>query len=64
MAGMNEWYDPCWFIGEELRMTTITALIASFPGLVPTMLGWLCGALVIVGVFLFNRSRMRDHSRE
>ncbi|MBZ5708137.1 hypothetical protein K7C98_02630 [Nannocystis pusilla] len=45
-------------------MTIMTALIASFPGLVTTMLGWLCGALVIIGVFLFNRSRMRDHSRE
>ncbi|MCY1061171.1 hypothetical protein [Nannocystis sp. SCPEA4] len=42
----------------------MTALIASFPGLATTMLGWLCGALVIVGVFLFNRSRMRHDSRE
>ncbi|WAS89691.1 hypothetical protein [Nannocystis punicea] len=43
-------------------MTTIIAF--AFPGFLPNMLGWLCGALAIVGVFLFNRSRLRDHSHE
>jgi hypothetical protein len=43
-------------------MTTIIAF--AVPGFLANMLGWLCGALVIVGVFLFNRSRMRGHSHE
>ena len=45
-------------------MTTTFAFIAAFPGLLQNMLGWFCGALVILGLFLFNRSRMRDPSHE
>ncbi|PCC71535.1 hypothetical protein SAMN02745121_01080 [Nannocystis exedens] len=45
-------------------MTTTIAFIAAFPGFATNMLGWLCGALVIVGVFLFNRYRLRHRSQE
>jgi drug/metabolite transporter (DMT)-like permease len=45
-------------------MTTIIAFSVAFPGFLANMLGWLGGALVILGVFLFNRSRLRAHSHE
>ncbi|MFZ6180243.1 hypothetical protein [Nannocystis pusilla] len=45
-------------------MTTSIAFIATFPGFATHMLGWLCGALMILGVFLFNRYRLRQQSPE
>jgi len=45
-------------------MTTTIAFIAMSPGFLPIMLGWLGGVLVIVGLFLLNRSRRRDPSHE
>lgn len=45
-------------------MTTTIAFIAVPPGFLPIMLGWLCGVFVIIGVFLFNRSRRRDQPHE
>lgn len=45
-------------------MVTPVAFIASLPGLAPILLRWLVGALVIVGIFLFNRSRTRAREQE
>lgn len=44
-------------------MSTPVALLASISGKLPILLGWLCGALFIVAVFLLNHIRL-DRTRK